>query len=507
MKKQSAREAKPLWAWTLLALAALLVIAVRLRLASFPLERDEGEYAWIGSGLLNGIAPYLHAYTMKMPGIDTVYALAMAMGGRSVTAIRVALLLANLLTMGAIVAIGRRLWDDAAGAVAAAAYGVMALSISLMGFAAHATHFVVLFVVAGLLLLLRERWFTAGILFGVAITMKQHGAAFALMPLVLRRNERKWGLPPVLFIAGVLTPLAVLAVALAAAGAFPKFWFWNVIYASSYARGSTLAEGVANLAYQLRLMAPLAGFAVVAAGGFIASRNRLVLALLAASVLAILPGLYFRNHYFIQMLPAVALAVGIGVAVAARRFGSGAGVALFVACAGLSIGHDATLLFSASPVAFSRTVYGSNPFPEAVDVAAWIRAHTAPTDTIAVLGSEPEIYFYAGRPAATGYLYMYGLLEEQPHAQAMQTEMTAEIEAAKPTIIVAVNVSLSWLLREGSVNKIFAWAENYIALDYDEVGLVEIGEGASKPIWGADAAGTIPGAENYLLIYRRKPGV
>jgi len=38
-----------------------------------------------------------------------------------------------------------------------------------------------------------------------------------------------------------------------------------------------------------------------------------------------------------------------------------------------------------------------------------LRAHTAPTERIAVIGSEPQIYFFAQRHAATGYIYMYAL--------------------------------------------------------------------------------------------------
>ena len=46
--------------------------------------------------------------------------------------------------------------------------------------------------------------------------------------------------------------------------------------------------------------------------------------------------------------------------------------------------------------------------PEGTDtmnmIARYIRERTAPGDRIAVIGSEPEIYFYAERNAATGHL-------------------------------------------------------------------------------------------------------
>ena len=56
-------------AWWVLAAAVLsLTIAIRIRLLGIPLERDEGEYAYAGQLMLQGIAPYKLAYNMKFPG-------------------------------------------------------------------------------------------------------------------------------------------------------------------------------------------------------------------------------------------------------------------------------------------------------------------------------------------------------------------------------------------------------------------------------------------------------
>ena len=148
---------------------------------------------------------------------------------------------------------------------------------------------------------------------------------------------------------------------------------------------------------------------------------------------------------------------------------------------------------------------GSHAIAESVGVGTWIREHAAAGDAVAVLGSEPEIYVYAGRRAATTRLFMYGLVDGTPRARAKREAMFAEIEAARPAFVVSVNAAPSWRLPDGAVNPVLAWAESYIAIDYEQVGLIEIGEGASKPVWGEDAAGTIPGAASYLVVYRRKP--
>ena len=54
--------------WLLVALVILFAAYVRFRLRGFPLERDEGEYAYVGQMILQGIPPYQLAYNMKLPG-------------------------------------------------------------------------------------------------------------------------------------------------------------------------------------------------------------------------------------------------------------------------------------------------------------------------------------------------------------------------------------------------------------------------------------------------------
>ena len=56
---------------------------VRLRVADVPLERDEGEYAYAGQLILQGIPPYSLAYNMKFPGTYYAYAALMALFGES----------------------------------------------------------------------------------------------------------------------------------------------------------------------------------------------------------------------------------------------------------------------------------------------------------------------------------------------------------------------------------------------------------------------------------------
>src|SRR5262249_18631042 len=195
--------------WVLFLLTLLTTTAVRLRLLDVPLERDEGEYAYSGRLLIEGVPPYSLAYNMKLPGTYVAYAAIMAVFGQTPRAIHLGLLLVNLATVASIVLLARRLFDSSTAAAARAAFPVPSLSQGVYGVFTHATHFVILPVVAGAVLLLRageadrndddgragksRRAFVAaasGLLFGVAFVMKQHGIFFILFAVAWLSWER-----------------------------------------------------------------------------------------------------------------------------------------------------------------------------------------------------------------------------------------------------------------------------------------------------------------------------
>ena len=141
--------------WGILAIIVFgLVITIRIRLLGIPLERDEGEYAYAGQLMLQGIPPYNLAYNMKFPGTYAAYAVIMSIFGQTIHGVHLGLLLVNVATSALIFVVGRRLMDATAGIVAAATYAVLSVSPFVLGFAAHAAHFVMLPVLGGTVLLL-----------------------------------------------------------------------------------------------------------------------------------------------------------------------------------------------------------------------------------------------------------------------------------------------------------------------------------------------------------------
>ena len=116
----------------------LFTSAIRFRLLDVPLERDEGEYAYAGQLILQGVAPYGHIYNMKLPGIYAAYALFLAIFGQTHSGIHLGLLTINAATVLMVFFLGRKLYDSFTGLCAAAAFGILSLGQSVRGIFANA---------------------------------------------------------------------------------------------------------------------------------------------------------------------------------------------------------------------------------------------------------------------------------------------------------------------------------------------------------------------------------
>jgi hypothetical protein len=508
-----------------IALAAILAgtTLLRLRLLGVPLERDEGEYGYLGQLVLRGEVPYLAAHNMKLPGVYYAYAGILATLGESPEAIRLGLLVVNLASIVLVYQLGRTLLDATAGVAAAAVFAALSLAPSMLGFTANAEHFVVLPMLAGVLLLAGgRRLVAAALLLGVAVVMKQHGGAFVLFGALLVASDERSGRGArraLLFLAVAAVPLVATCLAMYLAGAFESFWFWTVTYGRRYAVLVPAAAALRELGVEVRRVTADSGalWGLAAAGATalwwdpVARRRARFLGLFAlCSLLAVVPGLRFSEHYFLLVVPAASLLAGAAVSALARavpaRTSRAVAVGLPLAAVALFLWQDRTALFELSPVAVSRAVYELNPFPEAVEIARYLKDHTGPDERIAVIGSEPEIYFYARRRAATTFIYTYPMMEAQPFARRLQEEMIAQLEQARPRYLVLVNVDTSWSRRPDSPSLIFDWAERTVNQEYEIVGLADIPpDGATVYRWDAEARGTGPASRFNVAVFRRRP--
>jgi hypothetical protein len=212
------------------------------------------------------------------------------------------------------------------------------------------------------------------------------------------------------------------------------------------------------------------------------------------------------------MLPAVVTLAARGAHAVARllaasrgpRLSTGLAVVLAAIAVLEPVVASRAILFELGPVQASRAIYGRNPFPESLEIARYIRERTSEADRVAVVGSEPQIYFYAGRRSATGYIYMYPLMELHRYAGAMQREMIREIEGANPKYLVFVSAPRSWLPKPQSDMTIFHWFETY-QRGFTRVGVVDLLP-RREPVyaWDDEAARYTPRSDIWLAVYERR---
>jgi hypothetical protein len=517
--------------YTCLFFLGVFITLIRLRLIDIPLERDEGEYGYMAQLMLNGHAPFSLAYNMKYPGTSLIYGIFIAIFGNNVFSVHFGLLLINLVNIVFVFLIGRQLYNQISGLLSATIFGILALSQYYLGFAAHATHFILLFALPGYFYLLKANeknsnklYLVSAILLGTSFLMKQSSIFFIFFGFLIISIlfiQKKIVLKQVLTYAiGLATPILLLIAWIWITGNFEKFWFWTYTYLIEYGTKLSLSKGLEY--FQRELSTQYGQFSILfiafiiglislllskSSDGF---NKILILLFLLFSFLTVVPGLYFRSHYFITFLPAFSLIIGSAYANTRsfNRFGpiiSKLIVALILGGILQTFVNQRGYFFEDSPKKISRNIYGINPFIESIPVANYIKKNSTPTDKIAVLGSEPQIYFYADRTSATGYIYTYNLMEPHEYALTMQQEMIKEIENNNPKFIVYSTIPTSWLYNEKSNRYIFDWIQPYLAEKYINSGVVDFKSNTEiNYYWEEDVYNNTQPSRTQLLIYKRR---
>lgn len=480
-------------AW--LAILALLGLALALRapVASLPLERDEGEYAYTAQRWIAGDVPYRDAFGQKPPAVFAFYAAAFAVGGETPAAVRVAAQLWIVAGLVALAALGARLFSPAVGAAAALVGLALASDPSWLGNAVNTEHVAAtpLAVAALLAVSIRRRDALAaslaiGALGAVALLAKPVTApivAFtAATALALSRRRAAQCGALAIGAAVVLAPTWLYFAARDAGPALLDAVVWNNL---AYAGETKLAQYPAYFAaqfapslaplgaiYAAALLAPLALL-----GAASCERRRLawVAAWLAASLPAVAAGGYFRQHQFILAMPPLALLAAIGLDAIVRRVIGAHRFATPIAAAALlavSVAVGFWYFGPATPASKLHRLYGSNPFPEAPALGAWLAERSTPEDRVFIYGSEPQLLFYAKRPSASRYIFVYPLTMPLPAAAARQREALAEIDAARPRFVVGSFVRTSTLVQPGTPPELASGLRERLERDYEVAAVV-----------------------------------
>ena len=527
--------------WDTLSLFVILLIITKLRFPflEIPLERDEGAYAYMAQLLLEGVPPYTQAYSLYFPGVFIIYALTFLILGQTIFAIHFCLLVATLITIVIIFLIGKKLFDPLTGIISGATFGLLGLNPYAQGLFSHGEPFTMLFICSGVYLLLlsidsekKILFLWSGLFFGLGLLIKQNVFVFIGLPIVYLcwsllkkpRLKRKFYLDAIFYFTfGYFIPLVVFFIFCLLTGSLEQMFFWTFIMPTEMTPPISISRAV----YQFKILtlpiiksSPL--FFGVAAIGLLSplwdKSSRLavlfIVIFLVFSFFTMSLVFYFRAHYFLCLFPATALLTGVGFysmnnlikKISLRRINPIITAVFVFIFFSYSIFDQRKFFFQTKPETVSRIIYGNNPFPESLVIADYIKEHSSPSDKIAILGSEPQILFYADRVSASKHIFMYYLMGNHLHALSMQKEAMADIELTKPPILINVVIPTSWLFQKDSKSMLFHWLDGFVLKNYKLAGVVEIqGLNTTNYYWGVDTTKFVPKGENFIQIYQRKP--
>ena len=455
-----------------LALACVLVIA-RVPSLAQPLGADQGLYAYVGERILAGDLPYRDAWDQKPPAIHYTYALLRAIWPAEGVAAA-----ADLLAAAAIAALLLVLGTAIAGATVGRCAALLFLFLSDPGFQrlagvsvrAQCETFIAAAITGAFVLLVagpatRRRTVGAGLLLGLAIAFKYNAAVYAA-PLVLAlwaTNRLTVGRGAWLAVGTAALPVALLLV-FTAGGAVPDLYHATIGYNLQYS-GETyrsplhFAEYLFTFPVQharvdaLWLLGGL-GCAVLLASGVRRADRLLAPAWVAAACVVIaVNGSRGLPQYFVQALPALALAAAWGGAVlwSPRRAVNAAAVVVlafavwrvndFSNLAG-NVVHDGRYLAGATTREAHLDRYGDRDARKysalaMYELAGFLRDRTAATDRVYVFGFASGAYVQAQRTSASRFFWSRPVIVNV-HAPAPGygiEGLRADLEAARPAVV------------------------------------------------------------------------
>ncbi len=451
--------------WTLLVgLVSLVPLLLRVPLFGAPMMNDEGIFATMGRDILRGGLPYRDLFDIVPPMTPVWYAVAFLLLGEHPWVPQVMLSVALCLTAALVYFAGCELYSARFGLVAALLFSV-ATGFHQLGIWAMDEALTVPLATAAVVCLLRALrtarlpWLgAAGLLTSVACLTNQLAGFYALAAVALIWNHlpgprlrRAQGLA--MFAALGAVPVLILIAIYAAAGALNDLLYGAVRYPLLYGSGPALAARAsrsmfAPLWFSI-IEAPIVWLALLGFVALLAERGRnasvLLAWTLAAALVVAAPGTFYR-HYFVALLPVIALAGTAGfrylVAASARRRLALVAVTLLTGYVAVLASADAYRERGPAQRHVATGFAGQRIREVQAERMARLVSEALPADeTFYSLGRNGQLYFLADRRPPSRFFHSFPFfadpstldrairdLEQSPPALIIDTDWPAVLE-------------------------------------------------------------------------------
>ncbi len=473
----------------------VLIIAImgltwilRMQFWGQPFQMDEGGYAYEAWVMGQGLVPYKDVYEHKPPGILVLYNLAFLLSGPSALSVKV---LASIYTLGTVLAIflvARKLAGSAAGCFAALLFAIFSSGPNIGGGSVNTEVFMVLpYTLAAYSFLKaietgrRDGYFFAGLWTGLACTIKQVALVNLLWVagylLVRMWRAKEWDIRArvvtdgLWVMVGAVLPWIPFVLYFYVKGALKEFYFWQVSFNLGYISSGhqnfpnffiffdrfreVLSEN--SLLWLFALTGIGWGRQELSVGlrsgqtAASSSPKPMAWTLMATwpvfSFLGVALGGRFYDHYFIQMIPSLAVLGGVGLQVLIYKIRSlGVDVlkrpaapimaGIFAWAFVVFIITDAPYYFKYNGDQISYHQYKTPLFSVTRFIGMYLKKHTQPDDLVFVWRVNPEINFYALRKSPVPsivFVYWGSMMPWDPHEEVMQS-----LKRTPPKFIVAM---------------------------------------------------------------------
>jgi hypothetical protein len=523
----------------LLFLLLALVASIRSKFSMIPFERDEGIYGYIGTLVLEGKIPYKDFYEQKFPGLFYFYGLMVGLFGDTIKGMHTGFMYINLITITLLYFASEKLFSSVAGIITAITFAFVSLTPNLSGFTIQSEHAVALFISVGLFFyafyVKKNKWyfnFLMGVSLGMAFMVKPSGMflvfwggfTFIFDFLVIKELKFKTFLAKVLlYSAGVFLVIGLFFLVVLLKGSFSEMIYWTYDIPKYYVNKIPLEEGIKYFGYSRDAIVANHKFfwvhAVLGIGVCLLKSIKMRMKLAAISLLffsfcTIVPGYYFYGHYWVQILPGLAILAGLTfygiVNFLSQKVNLKHPAVKYVYLSVflmLTFKHVSALksyYFHPNYDLILRTVYGSNPFPEAMVIGNYINANSKPEDNIVLIGSEPQIYFYTKKKSPSRHAYFASVVTDVPQHKEWQREFVRDVEKANPRYVVFFNHAISLFIQPNTDKYVFDWVSKYVADGYHLIGLADMVDGQqTNYLWNEQMNNYKPSGQNIIYIYEK----
>jgi hypothetical protein len=403
----------------------LLTVAIRLPSVLHPQPIDsEAMYSVVANEIVDGGRPYADAVERKPPLLFWTYAAVFKIAGKyNWKALHIVALVWTLCAMAGLYVIGSDLFDSKTGLIAALFYSVFQPWWTWKTLAFDGEMLMNLPIIWAWAIAvrrgssrLRPELFAAGAFLGAAFLLKQP-AAIAAVPLGIYlllpnyRAGRSLTRTNSIVQAGVLTSgffaaLGLVTIVLWKQGILHDAFYWTI--ADHDVPHVFWQKGIVNTLIFLGACLPLLIGAILACRdkdeiwtGKTAERTAL-LGLLAASAIGAAAGARFYPHYYVQLIPPLAL---LAAPYYARLWSRMISPPQWFLRPGVTYAWLALtiILFSV------KHWTGLEPRRVPSEAGRYLSAHSSADDRIFVWGQSPEIYLDAHRRPACRYITTFPL--------------------------------------------------------------------------------------------------